>query len=354
MRIGIIRGKISSCDSLNRPPPLLDKSSIRCKVYFKMKDRRPVDELSIEELEEILRIRKAEARLARLRKVKGPLPPVDPLAPEPEDPEPIPLPDDHLRYQDEGATARFRAALPEDTGRQRRERPPLQINWGWIRDKGLLIMEIAALLGLVIVLLATMDTLRDLNEQVRDSQDIQLPTPTSTPLIPLILPSGHTPPDSAGESAPEEVPAHLRDLVASITPLPAPTQGPEHAVRIRIESIDVDAPVVEGDDWESLQRGAGHHIGSANPGQRGNCIISAHNDIYGEIFRDLPDVELGDLVEVYTASQVYRYRVTQARIIEPTETNVMYPTSSPVLTLISCYPYGIDTHRIVVISELQP
>ena len=66
------------------------------------------------------------------------------------------------------------------------------------------------------------------------------------------------------------------------------------------------------------------------------------------------DVELGDLVEVYTVSQVYRYRVTQARIIEPTDTSVMYSTSSPVLTLISCYPYGIDTHRIVVISELQP
>ena len=46
--------------------------------------------------------------------------------------------------------------------------------------------------------------------------------------------------------------------------------------------------------------------------------------------------------------------VTQKRIIEPTEVSVMYLTSSPVLTLISCYPYGIDTHRIVVIGELQP
>jgi sortase A len=149
------------------------------------------------------------------------------------------------------------------------------------------------------------------------------------------------------------VPAHLRDLVDEITPLPVPTPGPEQAVRIQIPAIGVDAPVVEGDDWESLKQGAGHHIGSANPGERGNCVISAHNDIFGEIFRDLPDLDLGNEILVHTASQVYRYEVTQKRIIQPTEVSVMAPTSSPVLTLISCYPYGIDTHRIVVIAELR-
>ena len=98
----------------------------------------------------------------------------------------------------------------------------------------------------------------------------------------------------------------------------------------------------------------GHHVGSANPGESSNSIISAHNDIFGEIFRDLPELDLGDEVFMHTASRVYRYVVTQKRIIEPTDVSVMYPTSSPVLTLISCYPYGIDTHRIVVIAELQP
>jgi sortase A len=123
-------------------------------------------------------------------------------------------------------------------------------------------------------------------------------------------------------------------------------------VRIQIPAIDVDARVLEGDDWETLQRGAGHQIGSANPGERGNCVISAHNDIFGEIFRDLPDLNLGDEIKVHTASRVYRYVVTQKRIIEPTEVEVLEPTSSPVLTLVSCYPYGIDTHRIVVVAEL--
>ena len=86
---------------------------------------------------------------------------------------------------------------------------------------------------------------------------------------------------------PEEIPAHLRDLVGAITPLPMPTPGPEQGIRIQIPAIGVDAPVVEGDDWEALKQGAGHHIGSANPGESGNCVISAHNDIFGEIFQTL-------------------------------------------------------------------
>ncbi|MBC7226597.1 MAG: class D sortase [Thermoflexales bacterium] len=322
-----------------------------------MRDRRSVDELSIEELEEILRIRKAQARLERLRRARGPLAPRDPLAPERPEGEvgPPPLPEEHLRYADEGASAGFRARPVDEEPLRRRPRPARRIRWAWVRDQALLILEILALVGLVAVLVSTLDTLQELNRQARAVQAEQAPTPTPTPLIQVVvLPGGHSPPDAQGYSEPAPVPAHLRHLVEAITPLPAPTPGPEHARRIRIPSIGVDAPVVEGDDWESLKRGAGHHIGSANPGERGNCIISAHNDIYGEIFRDLPKVQPGDIVEVETDSQVYRYRVTQIRIVEPTDVSVMYPTSSPVLTLISCYPYGVDTHRIVVIAELEP
>jgi sortase A len=331
----------------------------RCRMAPAMKDRRTVDELSIEELEEILRIRRAQARLERLRRLKGSMPATDPLAPEPTEPSPPPLPDEHLRFQEEGATAGFRARAVDEEPEPRPARPRRPIRWDWLRDKSLLILEIAATVGLLIALLATLSTLNELNQQARMGQQGQLPqpiaSPTATPLIRVaILPGGHVPPQPNSTPAPAEVPAHLRDLVAAITPLPVPTPGPQQAVRIRIPSIGVDAPVVEGDDWESLQRGAGHHIGSANPGERGNCVISAHNDIYGEIFRDLPDVQLGDVIEVYTASQMFRYIVTQQRIIVPTEVSVMYPTSTPVLTLISCYPYGIDSHRIVVIAELQP
>jgi sortase A len=330
-------------------------------LLAKMKDRRTVDELSIEDLEEVLRVRKREARLERLRQLgkDGDVGSLDPLAPIVSEPQSPPLPTDYRRFQDVGATARYRpravdgADMPEDV-----ERRQPRIRWDWLRDKSLLVVEVSLAVALIVILFSLQTTMRQVNQGASQAQQAQLPTlpvPTPTPLIQvLILPSGHTPPDSPGGPVPEEIPAHLRDLVEAITPLPMPTPGPEQAVRIQIPVIGVDAPVIEGDDWESLKRGAGHHIGSANPGESSNCIISAHNDIFGQIFRRLPDLDLGDQVLVHTATQVYRYAITQKRIIEPTDVSVMYPTSSPVLTLISCYPYGIDTHRVVVTAELEP
>ncbi len=323
-----------------------------------MRDRRTIDELSIEELEEVLRVRKREARLDRLRRLGRDTEEsaLDPLAPRPVEPQSSPLPTDYRRFKGEGATAGYRAhTLEEPVCEESVERQRRRIRWDWLRDKSLLLVEVVLLGALILVFLSSLLTLREINKESSQAQDAQLPTLTPTPLIPVVmLPGGHTPPDSPGGPAPEEIPAHLRSLVDSITPLPMPTPGPEQAVRIQIPAIELDAPVVEGDDWESLKQGAGHHIGSANPGESGNCVISAHNDIFGEIFRRLPELELGNEIFVYTASQVYRYVVTQKRFIEPTEVSVMYPTSSPVVTLISCYPYGIDTHRVVVIGELQP
>lgn len=320
------------------------------------KDRRAVDELSIEELAEVLRVRKMEARMERLRQMGKNVEAggFDPLAPRPVKPQSPLLPTAHRRFGDAGATAQYRAHAPDEMGvDEEPSRERRQIRWGWLRDKGLLVVELALAICLILVLIDLQATQREINTE--SSQAQQLPTLTPTPLIQVVvLPGGHKPPDLSGTPVPEEIPAHLRDLVSAITPLPLPTPGPEQAIRIQIPAIGVDGPVVEGDDWESLKQGAGHHVGSANPGERDNCIISAHNDIFGEMFRNLPDLDLGDEVFMHTASRVYRYVVTQKRIIEPTDVSVMYPTSSPVLTLITCYPYGIDTHRIVVITELQP
>jgi len=320
------------------------------------KDRRIVDELSIEELEEVLRVRKMEARIERLRQMgkDGEASTLDPLAPKPVEPQPPPLPTDHRRFGDEGATAQYRArSLDEPVATEEPRQQRRQIRWDWLRDRSLLVVELALVAGLILVLLSLQETRREINQEASQAQ--QLPTSTPTPLIQVVLlPGGHKPPDPSGTPEPDEIPTHLRDLVSAITPLPMPTPGPEQAILIQIPAIGVNDPVVEGDDWEALKQGAGHHIGSANPGERGNCIISAHNDIFGERFRDLPNLDLGDEVFVHTASRVYRYIVTQKRIIEPTDVSVMYPTSSPVLTLITCYPYKIDTHRIVVIAELQP
>jgi len=82
-------------------------------------------------------------------------------------------------------------------------------------------------------------------------------------------------------------------------------------------------------------------------------IISAHNDVFGEIFRHLEELELEDRVTVHSGSQSFDYIVKAKRVVEPNDVSVMASTSQPALTLITCYPYLIDTHRLVVIAQLD-
>jgi sortase A len=199
-----------------------------------------------------------------------------------------------------------------------------------------------------------MSLLRMLNAEV--VQAIAQPTLSPTPLISaVVLPSGHTPPNSPEGAQPNEaeIPEHLKPLVQSLANLPVPTPAPEQAIRIQIPAINVDAPVVQGDGWEQLKKGVAQHIGTANPGQTGNLVLSAHNDIFGEIFRYLDKLQPGDEIIVFTNQKQYTYVVDGTRVVEPTSVEVMAPTGSPVVTLISCYPYLVDKQRIVVRANLQ-
>jgi sortase A len=131
-----------------------------------------------------------------------------------------------------------------------------------------------------------------------------------------------------------------------------PASGSVFPCRLVISKIGVDAPVVEGDTDEDLKKGIGHRIGTANPGEQGNMVVSAHNDIHGEIFRHLVKLEAGDEVLIHTNQGAFRYIVSKLEIVLPTNVEVMNPTDHPALTMITCYPYLVDTHRIVVLAEL--
>jgi sortase A len=221
-------------------------------------------------------------------------------------------------------------------------------------DRLLLAVEILAVVGLVGVLLNTFGLLRTLNEEVAAA--LRPETPSPTPLVmAVVLPSGHTPPDAQGNTRPNEaeIPEHLRPMVQSLADIPVPTPAPDQALRLQIPRINVDAPVVQGDGWEQLKKGVGQHIGSANPGQDGNVVLTAHNDVYGELFRHLDQLQPGDNVIVYTQQRQYVYIVDRTVIVEPTAVEVMASTGSPTVTLISCYPYLVDKQRIVVFARLQ-
>jgi sortase A len=117
--------------------------------------------------------------------------------------------------------------------------------------------------------------------------------------------------------------------------------------------LAINAPVVQGDGWEQLKKGVGQHIGTANPGEKGNLVLSAHNDIFGEIFRDLDKLKPGDTVTLFTSQRAYTYVITSSRIVEPDQVEVMSSTREATVTLISCWPYLVDDQRIAVTARLQ-
>ncbi len=224
---------------------------------------------------------------------------------------------------------------------------------GWW-DRALLAVELAAMVGLVWVLFNGFRLLGTLNAEVAGA--LAQPTLTPTPLVrAVVLPGGHTPPTAPGGARPNEaeIPEHLRPFAQAYqAELALPTPGPEQAIRIQIPAIGVDAPIVMGDGWEQLKKGVGQHPGTANPGQPGNLVLSAHNDIYGEIFRDLDKLQPGDAILIHTHNRVYTYRVTEIQVVEPTDVRWLEPTPDPTVTLISCYPYLVDNQRIVVRARL--
>jgi sortase A len=303
-------------------------------------DKHSVDTLSVEDLRRLLVERRRAVRQDRLEHYRR-TGRVVVLAP---DGSPPTL--DDLRTESEPDN------LPEtevEAG-TRRSRRTSRRNFF---DRLLIAIEIAAVAGLVFVILSGLNLLRDLNREVATA--LIQPTLTPTPLIgAVILPSGHTPPDSPGGAQPneDEIPDHLRPLVQSLALLPVPTPGPEQANRIQIPAIKVDAPVVQGDGWEQLKKGVGQAVGTINPGQDGNLILSAHNDVFGEIFRDLDQLEPGDAITLLTQQHQYTYEVVETRIVLPSQVEVMAPATEPVVTLISCYPYRVDKKRIVVIGRL--
>lgn len=218
----------------------------------------------------------------------------------------------------------------------------------------LLVAEILAIMGFLAVVGIGLSTLASFNRAVAAS--LVQPTLEPTPMVQaVVLPDGHTPPTDLRRARPNEaeIPEHLRPLWQSFSNLPTPLPAKEQAIRIQIPAIRVDAPVVQGDNWEQLKKGVGQQIGTPDPGSKGNIVLAGHNDVYGEVFRYLDRLSPGDTVILFTSRRQYIYVITGTQMVEPTAVDVMAQTSDARVTLISCHPYLIDDHRIVVSAVLQ-
>lgn len=324
-----------------------------------MSERRSVDDLSVKELEELLYRKKREERRHRLERMEenGRLVVVDGLEP----PNPKPPQVKRPSATPTGAMSNYILTTDEETAPKLTDDEKTGINWRWISNKLWFFIEVGAVVGLILLLGGIWLTRQELNQELAQAQQVQvqevaLPTPTATPIIDLVvLPSGHKPPvegrpPEAGEAG--DIPAHLLPALNSYIPPPLPTPGPEQARRIEIPAIGVDSTIVQGDHWDQLKKGVGQMVGSAQPGKEGNMVLSAHNDIFGEIFRHLDKLAPGDEIIVSTERSRYRYVVRDIDVVKPTDVYVTAPTEHAQTTLISCYPYQINTDRIVVFADL--
>ena len=121
-------------------------------------------------------------------------------------------------------------------------------------------------------------------------------------------------------------------IVQSLANIPIPTASPEQSIRIQIPLSKWTLQLYRATDGISLRKGVGQHIGSANPGKTGNVVLSAHNDVFGEIFRDLDKLQNGDQVILFTSTRQYTYIIQRSLIVEPTQVEVMKATTDPTVT----------------------
>lgn len=125
--------------------------------------------------------------------------------------------------------------------------------------------------------------------------------------------------------------------------------------RIRIPKIDVDLPIYHGTSDAVLARGAGHLEGSHFPigGEGTRSVISAHRGLANAaMFTDLDRVEVGDIFTVAVFDEVLTYQVITTEVIAPEDSGTLRPVvGEDLVTLITCTPLGINTHRILVTGE---
>ena len=121
---------------------------------------------------------------------------------------------------------------------------------------------------------------------------------------------------------------------------------------IEIPKIDVTLPVYHGTDEAVLQVAVGHLEWTSLPvgGESSHCVVSGHRGLpSAKLFTDLDKMELGDTFLLRVLDEVLTYEVDQILIVEPQETReLMITEGQDYCTLVTCTPYGINTHRILV------
>lgn len=127
---------------------------------------------------------------------------------------------------------------------------------------------------------------------------------------------------------------------------------------IEIPTINVNLPIYHGTGSDSLERGVGHLLGSSLPvgGESTHAILTGHSGMASQkMFTDLVQVEVGDVFYLHILDETLAYQVRELNTVLPHDTSLLgISTGEDLCTLITCTPYGINTHRLLVTGSRIP
>ena len=123
--------------------------------------------------------------------------------------------------------------------------------------------------------------------------------------------------------------------------------------RLEIPAIHLDQFVVEGTGESDLRKGPGHYPGSSLPGQHGNAAVAGHRTTYGAPFSRLDELKLGDTIIATTPRGRFLYAVSGHLVVSPNQASVVDDYGDDRLTLTTCTPKFLATHRLVVFAKLE-
>lgn len=231
------------------------------------------------------------------------------------------------------------------------------------------ILILLVVVGIWVVAPRTMpQSLYALVEPYLEETAVSLPTPAAIAALPAT--TAPQPSDDLLAITPAQPPVNTTSSTNETTKQD-PTIG--LPIRIVIPAIQLDAPVSQIGIEPVIANGqtyyqwlvpnefkAGWHDNSARLGQLGNTVLNGHHNVYGEVFRDLEELEQGDKIILYDRDHAFTYEITDIEILaerdQPLEVRLqnaqwIAPTEDERITLVTCWPYTDNTHRLIVVAH---
>ena len=127
---------------------------------------------------------------------------------------------------------------------------------------------------------------------------------------------------------------------------------------VEIPRLNVSLPIFHGTSEDVLEQGVGHLVGSSLPigGEGTHSVLTGHSGVAGKrLFSDLDQLAPGDVFYLHVLNEILAYQITEINTVLPHETELLVPVAGEDLcTLVTCYPYSVNTHRLLVRGSRIP